>query len=65
MDEQEFPAIPPDLMEALEERFPEQCPDPRWSDREVWMSVGERRVVRFLRSVYDEQQENIMEARNV
>lgn len=64
MTQEDFPAIPKDLMEALEERFPEQCPSPNQNDRDIWRMVGRREVVRLLRSIYDEQQENIMEVRN-
>lgn len=58
-----LPVIPKDLLEALNERFPERCPDPKWSEREIWMRVGERNVVRLLQRAFDEQNENVM--RNV
>lgn len=57
---EKLPVIPEDLLKELDHRFPERCPDPSWSDREVWMKVGERRVVRFLQSVFDQQNENVI-----
>lgn len=57
---QSLPVVPQDLLEALEKRFPDRCPDPQWTDREIWMRVGEQRVIRFLRSVFNQQNENIM-----
>lgn len=55
-----LPVVPKDLLEALEDRFPERCPDPSWSDREIWMRVGARQVIRFLRLEFESQNENVM-----
>jgi len=55
-----LPVISEDLLKALDKQFPERCPEPSWSDREVWMRVGERRVVRFLKRVFDQQNENVL-----
>jgi hypothetical protein len=38
----------PALIEWLETLYPERCPDPKDTEREVWMKAGERRVVRVL-----------------
>lgn len=56
MDEH-FPLIPKDLLEALEKRFPERCPDIKQGDREIWWMCGERAVIRFLRQKFEEQNE--------
>ena len=61
----QLPVIPKDLLDALEHRFPERCPEPEWSDREIWMRVGERRVIRLLRRAYEQQQENVLENTHV
>jgi hypothetical protein len=42
-------AASPALIDALDETFPELCPDPNDSDRLVWIKAGERNVVRKLR----------------
>lgn len=57
---EKLPVIPEDLLKALDERFPERCPEPSWSEREIWMRVGERNVIRFLKRVFSEQNENIL-----
>lgn len=61
----ELPAVPKDLLDALDKRFPERCPEPSWSDREIWMRVGERQVVKFLKRIFDEQNENVMRETHV
>jgi len=55
-----FPYVPKDLLEALEKLYPERTPEPEWSDREIWMRVGERRVVRFLKRIFEQQNENVL-----
>lgn len=57
---EKLPVIPLELLEALDERFPERCPDLNWSEREVWARAGERRVIRLLKRAYEKQNENIM-----
>jgi hypothetical protein len=51
-----FPPIDEALIKKLDEVYPESSPDPAASDREIWMAVGCRQVVRMLRAVYLEQQ---------
>lgn len=56
-DDYPWPPIDEALLKRLDEVVPEKCPDPGDSDRQIWMDVGRRSVVRMLRSVYLEQQE--------
>ena len=51
-----FPPIDEALVKKLDEVYPESCPDPAASEREILMAVGARQVVRMLRAVYLEQQ---------
>ena len=51
-----FPPIDEALVKKLDEVYPESCADPAASEREIWMAVGARQVVRMLRAVYLEQQ---------
>jgi hypothetical protein len=51
-----FPPIDEALVKKLDEVYPESCADPASSEREIWMAVGARQVVRMLRAVYLEQQ---------
>lgn len=57
MDDDLFPPVDEALVKKLEELFPEKCPDINASDREIWVYVGSRSVVRMLRAVYLEQQQ--------
>ena len=50
----------PGIYNELERRFPHRCPDPKDSEREIWMKAGERRLVDFLQSVHRDQQDNIL-----
>ena len=51
-----YPPIDEALLKKLDEVYPEFCADPAASEREIWMAVGARQVVRMLRAVYLEQQ---------
>lgn len=57
MDDDLFPPVDEALVKKLEELFPEKCPDINASDREIWIYVGSRSVVRMLQAVYLEQQQ--------
>jgi hypothetical protein len=48
------------LIKELNVRFPEQTPDPAWDDREIWIRVGQRKVVKFLNEQFARQNENIL-----
>lgn len=37
-----------DLVDILDELYPERCPDPDDSPAEMWMKAGERRLVNKL-----------------
>ena len=56
MDDALWPPIDEALLKQLDQGDPESCPDPASSDRELWIAVGARSVVRMLRAVYLEQQ---------
>jgi len=57
VDDLGWPSIDEALLKKLDQVIPEKCPDLDDSDRLIWMMVGQRSVVRMLRSVYLEQQE--------
>jgi hypothetical protein len=54
-----IPDISDDLINALDERFPEQCADLKWTDKEVWFKSGQRSVVKFLLENMKEQKEDV------
>ncbi len=53
--ERKLPDLSKDLIDALDARFPVRMADPKDSEREIWIKVGQRFVVDFLQDVYDEQ----------
>lgn len=53
------PAIDSPLLDWLDKLYPERCPDIGQSDREIWVNVGARQVVRRLRLELQRQEENI------
>jgi hypothetical protein len=55
-----FPSISEHLIKELNIRFPEQCPDASWTERDIWMSVGRRQVVRFLNAEFKRQNDSIL-----
>ena len=57
--------ITEDLLKFLDETFPERCPNPEHTDRQIWMQVGQRSVVKFLQRIYEEHNENLLESTNV
>jgi hypothetical protein len=51
-----YPTVEKAWLDRLEETFPERCPDESWTDRQIWIYVGQRNVVRMLQAIYIEQQ---------
>lgn len=37
-----------ELIEDLDKEYPERSPNPKDSEREIWMKAGERRLVNIL-----------------
>jgi hypothetical protein len=61
MPDTPFPHLSDELIGELNRRYPERTPETDWSDRDIWIRVGERRVVRFLNEMFARQQENLLE----
>lgn len=55
-----LPPISEGLIKALDQRFPERCPELDWEDRKVWFYTGQREVVRFLISEHERQNKTIL-----
>lgn len=53
--EADYPLIPKELMEKLDTQYPEMSPNPKDTERELWMKAGERRVVRKLLIEFNRQ----------
>ena len=53
-----IPPLDARTVEAIAEMVPERCPDPRDTEREIWMKAGERRLVLRLLAIVMKQQES-------
>jgi len=53
-----LPFVSLELITWLEETFPDKCPSENTPDRKVWIQAGAASVVRKLRKIHEEQQEN-------
>jgi len=63
MKNQTFPSISEALIKALNERWPERCPELEWDETQIWHYVGQRSVVRYLNEVFKEQRDNSLGSR--
>lgn len=52
-----FPHVERHFLDALDGLVPERSPDPKDTEREIWMKAGERRLVKLLKRIADEQME--------
>jgi hypothetical protein len=62
MESPREPPISPALIEYLEKIFPDRLPGPETPERMVWSLIGEQQVVRHLRVLMNEQNDNRMES---
>ena len=54
-EEQKFPLVSQEFLDALMRAFPIRTPDMDDSDREIGAQIGEQRVIEFLLGVLNEQ----------
>ena len=60
MESDKKPFIDDFLMEYLEKLFQDQSPEPDQDERKIWMNRGAVGVVRHLRSLHQQQRENML-----
>lgn len=60
MEDEIFPYIPADLIEALDRIFPEKTPPLSMSLDEIRFKSGQRSVVQFLKTKHEEQTESVL-----
>jgi hypothetical protein len=60
MESENFPIVPKDLIDSLNEIVPEKHPSISDSDRSVWWNAGKRSLVNFLIDKYNLQNQNIL-----
>jgi hypothetical protein len=58
---EKLPKITPELLEYLEGICPDKAPSVSIGERELWVNVGKVQLTRHLRSIFEEQQENILQ----
>lgn len=56
-----IPPISKELLESLSALYPDRCPEPTDSERDIWIKVGQVSVIRFLEHKFEEQNENTLE----
>lgn len=61
MKNNKFPLVSKELLQELEKRFPDTCPEPDLSLDQIRFKQGQVSVIRFLRSQFDLQSTNILE----
>mgnify|MGYP000530016484 CR=1 FL=1 len=49
-DQDMLPQYATDLVDDLNEQFPHRCPDPKMTEREIWVYAGKRALVDHLLS---------------
>jgi hypothetical protein len=60
MIREKAPPISKELVEHMARLFPDKSPDPRDTNREVWMKAGSVEVVRKLRQLHEAQAKNAL-----
>lgn len=56
-----IPIVNKELLEELEKRFPDKCPDHTLTIDQIRFKQGEISVIRFLRAMFDAQNKNVLE----
>ena len=52
-----FPLIPEDLMQAMDEMWPERCAELDWDIAQIMFYAGQRSVVRFFKEQVKDQRD--------
>lgn len=60
MDELKLPYVEEGLLDYLQRLFPDLCPEPSQSEREIWMNRGAVGVIRHLKLLLEQQRENML-----
>jgi len=52
--------ITQELLEYLEQKFPDKSPELNDNERTIWFKSGQSSVVKYLKQLKDEQSNNIL-----
>jgi hypothetical protein len=55
-----LPNITDELLDYLSRLYPDKCPEPLQTERDIWMNRGAAGVVRHLRMLHQDQHENML-----
>lgn len=55
-----FPSIPKELLEELEKRFPDKCPEQGETTDQIRVKMGQVSVIRFLRAAFEFQNTTVL-----
>ena len=58
--ESKIPFITDELLDYLQRIYPDRCPEPTQSERDIWISRGAVGVVRHLSAIHKEQRSNML-----
>jgi hypothetical protein len=47
--------VPFELLQVLDELYPERCPTESMSERAIWIAAGKRQLINWLHAQYMEQ----------
>lgn len=56
----QLPPLPPRLVEALCQQFPDRAPDLDWDEKTVWFKSGQVSVIRWLLAKLAEQEQEVI-----
>lgn len=51
---EKLPQLSLELVQQLDDMFPERCPDVTMSERDIWLYAGKRSLVRYLLSLVND-----------
>ena len=54
------PHVSKELLEYMNQIFPDRCPDITDPDRKIWVNVGKRETFNHFQRLYKKQQDNIL-----
>jgi hypothetical protein len=56
-----LPPVPRELVDFLDKAFPDRCPDISVTEKDVWFTAGQVSVVRKLKQILAQHEQNIVE----
>jgi hypothetical protein len=54
------PHVSKELLEYMNQMFPDKCPDVTDTERKIWVNVGKREAFNHFQRLFKKQQDNII-----